>query len=144
MSPAFELRAFRGVVIAIAIAIALLVGGIAGFGGLEGMAILFGAPLPERFDLGLRNHLRAICVVFAGFGVLVVWSTFALEQRRAAFRIAVATIVLAGLARIIGWLVDGPGGLTAGTFVTMELVLFPLLLAWHTRLIRLARQRSAL
>lgn len=135
-----ELRAFRLVIAALVAAIALLIGSIAGFGGLDAMAALVGARTPGDVDPALRNHLRAFSVVFAGFGLLIGWTALALEERKTGFRIAVAVIVAAGLARVTGWIVDGAPGALATLFLTMELVLFPLLLAWHARLLRLARE----
>ncbi len=101
------------------------------------MAALFRREAPPSVDPSLRNHLRAICVVFAGFGWLLVWSTLAIQQRKGAFRIVVGVIILAGFARIAGWISDGPPGALAATFIAMELVLFPAIFLWHQRLLRL-------
>jgi len=40
---------------------------------------------------------------------------------------------------VTGWLVEGYPGIPALLFMTTELVVFPLLLVWHTRLLRLGR-----
>src|SRR5688572_11484978 len=104
-----QLGVFRAIVAVIAFGVTPI-GVAAGYGGLEGMAALLGRDTTVVLDPGLRNHLRGICVVFAGFGALVLWSTFALDQRKGAFRIGVAAIVAAGLARLTGWSVDGDPG----------------------------------
>lgn len=140
MSPSNELRVFRAVVIAIILAIPITLGLLGGFGGLEGIAALLGTEAPGPVNPALRNHLRAICTTFAGFGLLAGWTLGALEERKTAFRLAVAVIVVAGLGRVTGWIVDGRPGLVASVFMAMELILFPLLLVWHTRLLRLARE----
>lgn len=133
--PDRELRAFQAIVLVIAL-VTLVAGPAGGFGGLEGLSAVFGVEGPIALDAGIRNHLRAICVVFLGFGILMAWSALALERGRTVFRIGVAVIVLAGLARVTGWIVDGYPGVPAVVFTTLELVAFPLLFAWHARLLR--------
>jgi uncharacterized protein DUF4345 len=142
MSPVSELRAFRAIAIVIVAVIPTVVGLVAGFGGLEAMAALFGREAPGSVDPSLRNHLRAICIVFPGFGWLYVWSTLAIKERKGAFRIVVGVIILAGFARIAGWISDGPPGALATTFLAMELVLFPALFLWHQRLLRVNAESS--
>jgi hypothetical protein len=137
MSPASELHVFRAIVIVIVAVIPTLVGLAAGFGGLEALAALFGREAPASVDPSLRNHLRAICIVFAGFGWLLVWSTLALQERKGAFRIVIGVVIVAGFARIAGWISDGPPGALATTLLAMELILFPALFLWHQRLLRL-------
>jgi hypothetical protein len=141
MSLSTELRFFRGVVMAIAAAIAFVVGPTGAFGGVDGVAALLGRDPPVGVDPVLRNHLRAICGAFAGFGLLAVWSIGALDERRNAFRIVVAVGVAIGLARVTGWIVDGDPGALAKLFLATEVVLLPLLLLWHERLLRLGREQ---
>lgn len=129
-----ELRLFRAIVAVIAFGVTP-VGVVAGYGGLEGMAALLGRDTTVVLDAGIRNHLRAICVVFAGFGALVLWSTFDLKQRRGAFRISMVAIVAAALARVTGWRVDGDPGALAKLFLSTEIGVFPLLFLWHFRLL---------
>ncbi len=133
--PGRELRVFQAIVLGIAL-VTLVAGPAGGFGGLEGLAAVFGAEGPIALDPGIRNHLRAICAVFLGFGILMAWSALALERGRTVFRIGVGVIVLAGLARVTGWIVDGYPGVPAVVFTALELVAFPLLFAWHARLLR--------
>lgn len=140
MSPPSELRVFRAIVLLIVAAIPTLVGLVAGFGGLGAMAALFGREAPASVDPSLQNHLRAIGVVFTGFGLLLAWSTFSLREREGVFRIVVGVVILAGLARITGWISDGPPGLLAMIFLAMELVLFPALFLWQRRLLRVSSE----
>ena len=37
---------------------------------------------------------------------------------------------------VTGWIVDGPAGWLPAVLIGLELVAFPLLLLWHTRLLR--------
>jgi len=134
MSTAIQLRAFRAVVFALA-GFATLVGLSGAFGGLEAMATVFDAGAPGAVDASLRDHLRAICAGFIGYGWLTAWAAWALDRARTAFRIGVAVGVVAGLGRVTGWMVDGPPGALATLFAGIELVAFPLLLIWHTRLL---------
>ena len=129
-----QLRLFQAILAAIAFGVTPL-GVAAGYGGLEGMAALLWRDTTVVLDPALRNHLRAICVVFAGFGALMLWSTFDLDQRKGAFRIGIAAIVAAGLARLTGWRIDGDPGSMAKLFAFIELVVFPLLFAWHFKLL---------
>ncbi|MBI3557401.1 MAG: DUF4345 domain-containing protein [Deltaproteobacteria bacterium] len=141
MTPATELRLFRGVMIIMAAAICGLVGLVSGFGGLESMAALFRSAQTIMLDAGLRNHVRAISVVFAGFGAFTVWSTWALEERKGAFRIFVVFGVSAGFARATGWMTEGYPGVMATVFMAMELAILPALCIWHARLLRLGADR---
>jgi len=81
--------------------------------------------------------------VFGGFGILAASSLYALEERKTAFRMACGTIVVAGVARVTGWNVEGDPGVPAFMFLTIELVVFPLLLVRHTRWLRIGRTERA-
>jgi hypothetical protein len=136
MGPHVELRLFRGAISAIALV--TLAGLAGGFGGVPGLAAVFGLEAPPAIDPALHNHLRAVVTVFAGFGAIMVWAAFELERGAPVFRIGVVAIVLAGLARATGWIVDGPPGAVPAALLVTELVAFPLLALWHARLLRKA------
>jgi hypothetical protein len=132
-----ELRAFHAVV-GLVLLIPLF-GGLAGaFGGLAGMARLFGADPELVVAPVLRNNFRAICGAFVSWVPLVLWSLASLRERAAVFRIVVACAFLAGFARLTGWIVEGAPGPIAAAIMTIELAGMPLLWLWHARLVRLA------
>lgn len=138
-----ELRLFQAVV-GLVLLIPLVAGPVGAFGGLEGLAALFGVDGPIGLAPSLRNHLRAICWMFFGYVPLVAWSLGAPVERAAVFRIVIVVAALAGLARQTGALVDGPPGAVAVALRMLEFFFMPALLLWHTRLVRrLRRPRPA-
>jgi hypothetical protein len=141
MSMQSELRAFYGVV-GLVLLIPLVGGLVGAFGGLEGMARLFGVDEQIAISPLLRNNLRAICCAFFSWVPLVVWSLAALPERAGAFRIVAGCGFLAGFARLTGWLVEGYPGIVPVGILTIELAGMPILLLWHARLVRLARARG--
>lgn len=140
----FEIRAFYGVVGLILLI--PLVGGLVGaFGGLEGMAYLFGVDhqIEVVIPTLLRSNCRAICCAFVSWVPLVIWSLAALPERAGAFRIILGCGFLAGFARLTGYLVEGYPGVAPVVLMTLELGVCPILLLWHARLVRLERERHA-
>jgi hypothetical protein len=135
-----ELRAFHAVVGLVLLV--PLVGGLTGaFGGIGGMARLFGAGGELVVPLLLRNNFRAVCCAFVSWVPLVIWSLAVLPERAAVFRIIVGSGFVAGLARLTGWWVEGYPGGVAVAILAIELVGMPILLLWHARLMRLVRAR---
>jgi hypothetical protein len=135
MTDQFERRAFRGVGGAVLL-IPLLGGSVGAFGGIEGLAWLFGVTDPIELSPALRNDFRAICLAFVSWVLLVAWSLAALRERAAVFRIVVGCAFVAGFARLTGWLVEGYPGLVPIGLMAVELVGMPVLLVWHARLVR--------
>ncbi len=142
MSMRVELRAFYGVV-GLILVIPLVVGLVGAFGGLEGMARLFGVDHRIVVSASLRNSLRAISFMFFAWFPLVIWTLAALPERAGAFRITVGCAFLAGFARLTGYLVEGYPGIVPVVFMIIELAGMPILLLWHARLVRLGRERQA-
>lgn len=130
-----ELRAFYLVVGAVLL-IPLLVGPIGAFGGLEGLARLFGVEPEIVMAPALRDHLRAVTWMFLGYVPLAIWSLRSRQERAGAFRIILAFAFLAGFARLTGWLVDGFPGPIPLVIMGIELAGMPILFAWHRRLLR--------
>ncbi len=138
MRIASELRMFHLVVGSILL-IPLVAGNAAAWGGLEGMATLFGEDRHAELAPAIRNHLRAITWMFVLLVPLVIWTLRDLEARAGAFRIVVGFGAAAGIVRLTGRFVDGDPGVIATAITGIELVVLPLVLVWHTRLIRLSR-----
>lgn len=135
-----EMIAFR-VVIGMILLIPLAGGMTGAFGGLEGMARLYGMEGQIVVPVGLRSNFRAISFMFSMIVPLVIWTLAALPERAGAFRIVVGCAFLAGFARLTGYLVDGSPGLIPTILMTLEFILMPILLLWHARLARLLSQQ---
>ena len=131
----WELRIFHGIV-GLVLLIPLIGGLVGAFGGLEGMARLFGADPELLVAPVLRNNFRAICCAFVSWVPLVIWSLAALPERAPVFRIVASCGFLAGFARVAGWWAEGHPGAIAAAIMTIELAGMPALLLWHARLAR--------
>jgi hypothetical protein len=132
-------RAERGTfhaVVGVVLLLPLVAGLVGAFGGMGGMARLFGVDEPLVAPPLLRNNFRAIAAAFASWAPLVVWSLAAPAERAAVFRIIVGFGFVAGLARATGWWAEGDPGPIAAGIMAIELVGMPLLLLWHARLVR--------
>jgi hypothetical protein len=136
-----ERRAFHAVV-GVVLLLPLVAGLVGAFGGIEGMAWLFGVDAPLAVPPLLRNNFRAISAAFASWCPLVVWSLAAPVARAAAFRIIVGFGFVAGLARATGWWREGDPGPIAAGILAIELLGMPLLLLWHARLFASGAERS--
>lgn len=133
-----ELGLFYAAVGAV-LAVPLVVGPVAGFGGLEGMAWLFGAGGPIAVPIPVRSGLRAIAFLFAALVPLTIWSLARLAERAGAFRIVVVCGFLSGFARLAGYVVDGDPGVVSMVFLIIELAGMPGLFLWHRRLVASSR-----
>jgi len=132
-----ELAAFRAVV-GVLLLIPAIAGLVGAFGGIDGMARLFGSDAELVLAPLLRNNFRAICAAFFSWAPLVVWSLAAPSRPAGALRIVLACGFLAGCARLTGWLVEGHPGPIGLAIMSLELIGMPLLLLWHARLVRFA------
>jgi hypothetical protein len=113
------------------VAIAGIVPVAAGLDGmLRGAAMLGGMPAA---DLSLDSQLRYLSGLLLAIG-LGFWSTIPrIEQRTARVRLLTALVVLGGLGRLYGIVVEGlpPAPMLFG--LAMELVVTPLLCWWQGR-----------
>jgi hypothetical protein len=118
-----------------ALRVAVAIGGIvpvaAGLAGvIAGAAMLGGHPAA---NLTLDSHLRYLSGLLLAIG-LGFWSTIPrIEQQSARFRLLTAIVVVGGLGRLYGILVEGlpPAPMLFG--LGMELVVTPLLCWWQGR-----------
>ena len=136
-----EVRAFYTTV-GVLLLIPLVAGLVGAFGGVEGMAYLFGVPKASLPPL-LANNFRAVCFAFFSWTPLLLWSLAAMPERASVFRIIIICACLTGFARLTGWLVDGYPGDIPIVLMILELGGMPLLLFWHVRLVRLIRNEYA-
>jgi hypothetical protein len=113
------------------VAIAGIVPVAAGLDGmLRGAAMLGSQPAA---NLTLDSHLRYLSGLLLGVG-LGFWSTIPrIEQRTPRFRLLTAIVVVGGLGRLYGILVEGvpPAPMLFG--LAMELAVTPLLCWWQGR-----------
>jgi hypothetical protein len=137
-----ERRAFHGVV-GVVLLLPLGAGFVGAFGGIGGMAWLFGAEGDLAVPPVLRNNFRAIAAAFASWLPLVAWSLAAPAERAAVFRIIGCFGFVAGLARATGWWAEGDPGPIAAGIMAIELIGMPALLLWHARLARAAGEAVA-
>jgi hypothetical protein len=120
---------------ALALRAAVALGGIvpvaAGLAGVvSGAAMLGGHPAA---NLTLDSHLRYLSGLLLGIG-LGFWSTVPrIEQQADRFRLLTALVVVGGLGRLYGILVEGlpPAPMLFG--LAMELGVTPLLCWWQGR-----------
>jgi hypothetical protein len=121
-----EARALR-----IVVAVAGIVPVAAGLDGLiRGAAMLGGSPAT---NLTLDSHLRYLSGLLLAIGI-AFWSTIPrIERQTARFRLLTALVVLGGLGRLYGILVEGlpPAPMLFG--LVMELGVTPLLCWWQGR-----------
>jgi hypothetical protein len=132
---ASETRLFRYVVYVVLL-IPLVVGTAGAFGGLEAVAALFHEDRTVVLAPALRDHVRAIMWMFPLVVPLLVWALRDLPARATVVRIVLGWAACAGIARIVGAIVDGwPGAIACGLMI-VELVVLPVMLVWHAALVR--------
>ena len=109
-----------------AIRLACLVPILAGGAGvLTGLGFLDEAAGPAT-----QSHLRYLSGLLLGLGVLLVWCAGDLRQRGGLFSALCGIVVLGGLARLLGLVLDGPPPLPHLLALGMELGVTPALWLW--------------
>lgn len=100
--------------------------------------VLFGAaPFgPDMASVDLTSHVRYLSGIFLGVGIAFALCIPAIERHTARFRLLGAFVVLGGLARAAGVLVDGMPSAGPRFGLVMELGVVPLLMLWQTRVAR--------
>lgn len=142
MRPETELLLFR-IAVGLLLAIPVTAGPVVAFGGVDGLAVLFRQRGEIVLSPALRNHLRAIGWMFFAHVPVVIWSLRSMRERAAVFRIVAGLAVIAGFARITGWIVDGAPGPIPTLILCLELGYIPPLLLWHARLVRHAKPATS-
>ena len=129
-----QARGLRG-----AVALGGIVPVAAGLAGMVGGAAMLGGH--HDANLTMDSHLRYLSGLLLGIG-LGFWSTIPeIERQTARFRLLTAIVVVGGLGRLYGILVEGlpPGPMLFG--LVMELGVTPLLCWWQGRV---AARRGAI
>jgi hypothetical protein len=132
----FERRLLQAAV-ALACLVPLLAGGS---GVLRGAAMIRGMGGGAPVDLD--SHFRYLSGLLVGLGLALAWCVPSIERRTALFRALGLIVILGGLARLLGLVLDGAPGTGHVFGLAMELGIVPLLLLWQARVAR--RCRSAL
>lgn len=76
---------------------------------------------------------RFYATLFFGFGVALIWVSRDLQSREGVFRALLATFFAGGVARVVSAAAVGAPSSLFVFLGTVELVLPPLLWAWHRR-----------
>ncbi len=103
-----------------------------------GADALLGAKLPAEVlsDPVLDSQNRFYGTVFMGYGVLVFLCAADLRKYASILRTAAAFIFLGGVARMISVFLHGLPTPPVVALIAIELIGMPLLLWWHTRVLR--------
>lgn len=128
MTPALERRALQ---------LAVALGGFVPVGaGLAGVLLGVGMVPGEGGGVSLDSHLRYLSGLLLGLG-LAFWAAIPrLERHGGRFRLLTLLVVIGGLGRALGYVLNGvpSGGMAFG--LGMELVVTPLLCLWQARVAR--------
>jgi hypothetical protein len=101
---------------------------------------LLGATLPAAAlsEPTLSSQIRFWGAIWMGFGVLIVYAASDPHRQSTLFRLLAVILVISGVGRVASFVQHGaPAPFFMGA-IFVELVVVPLLLFWHARLIRSA------
>ena len=99
------------------------------FSGLEGLVP--GAEINARVD----GQYRYLSAIYLGFGSLLIWIQFRLEQEIELFRIFMAMVFVAGIGRVIAIIAYGLPGLPIILATAFELIFPPIFVFWHSKVV---------
>lgn len=88
--------------------------------------------LSEPAGPATASHLRYLSGLLLGLGLVALWCAQALPERRGVFSLVCAVVVLGGVARALGWVVDGAPPWPHRLALLMELGVVPALW-WASR-----------
>jgi Domain of unknown function (DUF4345) len=118
--------------------IALITGGADTFGGIEGFSTLAGVPheVDLTSDSGsmIENQVRFLGGIWLGVGFMILYATWNWGTSSTLIRFAGLAIFLGGIGRVMPWAVGGivPEAMFPPIF--LELVVFPALVFWDSRI----------
>ena len=105
------------------------------YSGLEGLVP--GAAIDARVD----GQYRYLAAIYLGFGCLLIWIQSRFEQEIGLFRILMAMVFIAGVARAIAFFTYGIPELSVILATAFELIFPPLFVLWHNKVVGQARTR---
>lgn len=118
-----------------------VVGGLAGV--VLGAAAFGGAGVADGASVGrdldavtLDSHVRYLSGLLLGIGVTFWRLIPTIERRTAIVRVLTAIVVIGGVARLIGLMLDGQPSTVMMFALAMELVVTPLICLWQGRVAR--------
>jgi hypothetical protein len=99
---------------------------------------LFGGTLPATAltEPSLDSQIRFLGAIWMGFGVLIVYAASDLHRHATLFRLIAVILIASGVGRIASLVQLGAPAPVFQGAIFVELVVVPLLLFWHARLIR--------
>lgn len=118
----------------ITVAVACLVPLLAGGAGIIEGAAFVARRVPAT--AALDSHFRYLSGLLLGIGIAFVLLIPAIERRSRPFAMLSAIVVIGGLGRLYGVLVEGSPGASHIFGLAMELAVVPLLFLWQRRVAR--------
>ena len=118
--------------------IALVTGGVAAFGGSEGISQLAGVTFP--LDLAtlegatFDNDLRFFGGTWMGIGFMLLYAVVKWESSVVLIRFAGLAIFIGGLGRMTPWVIGGIVPDSTLPPIVLEIVVMPLLVLWDSRI----------
>lgn len=117
----------------IAVALASLVPIGAGMAGMIlGPTMVGDSAAPQD----MHSHFRYLSGLLAMIGLVFLGSVPRIEAHGGRFRLLGAIVVMGGLGRALGWIMDGPPVGAHRAALIMELLVVPLLMLWQARVAR--------
>ena len=82
------------------------------------------------------GQYRYLSAIYFGFGCILIWIQFRLEQEEQLFRILMAIVFIAGLGRVAAMVAQGMPGFSVILATAFELVVPPILIFWHYKVVQ--------
>lgn len=134
-----ERKVFQFFVLILAV-ICFIPGGVSTFGGMNGSSLFGGGPLIFAEDSVLRgfadNQYRFGFGVFLAQGIALLYFLSHIEKHAVIFRFVVLALFVGGLGRLSNIVEFGVVDQQVVGPTVIELVIVPLLLLWHQRIIK--------
>lgn len=118
--------------------IALITGGADTFGGIDGFSMLAGVPheVDLMSDSGsmIENQLRFLGGIWLGLGFMILYAVWNWGTSSTLIRFAGLAIFLGGIGRVMPYFVGGVVPEAMFPPIFLELVVFPALVFWDSKL----------
>ncbi len=100
------------------------------------------APGGEPANASVDSEYRFVNTFWLAAGAILLWSLRRPEERTTATRGTLAVAAAGGLPRLVSWSRVGPPHPVFRATTVLELVVVPVVLWWHSRVIRPVRVRG--